>query len=564
MERPDTQARRARSSSPPFGGTMKAAARAQLVDKLNREARSMRYVDYDRLKELAEEAFEVACIRDEHGLQYSYGKAAARAMLADRACTLGDWSQTRTLATQALASLDNGTPSVALFDALEVAGWASFYTGDYVDALDHAERALKVAEQLGDKALQARALDRIANAHDSASHPDVAHEAHVRALELLEAVDEPLLEAVIRNNFAFTLMGVEKLDEALASAQASLDYCETHHCPFLHTGVYDTIATVHMRRGELDRAREDCLLGIELASDVGCDPDLTNTLLSLSRIEALEGNWTEALSSAERALELATTRGMGVERYQCHELISQIYEQQGNHQDALHHYRRFHQLFATRTNEEIASRLALLRVDHQVEAARKDAEILRLRSLALEQEVEERRIAQAQAEAAASLDALTGLFNRRHMPVLAERLSWALANGQACAVALLDIDYFKVLNDTYGHGAGDRMLRIVAGELSQSARRSDAVCRLGGDEFLVLFIDMAADAAHAATERVREAIASQHLDQGGASVAVTVSAGLACAPGGSRAALDTLIHTADMALYEAKRAGRDRLIVRDC
>jgi diguanylate cyclase (GGDEF)-like protein len=371
-----------------------------------------------------------------------------------------------------------------------------------------------------------------------------------------------LLQAVIRNNVAYTHMDVGELDQALRSAELSLAYCESHQCPYLHTGVLDTIAAVHTRRGDLDEAREFCRRGIALAQRIECDPDLTNSLLSLSRIEALEGHWPAALDAAERALALAESRGMGVEEYQCHELISQIYEQQGECREALHHYRRFHQLRQARVDAETASRLTLLRVEHQVDAARKDAEILRLRSLALEQEVEERKIAQAEAEANASLDALTGLFNRRHVPVLAQRLTAALEAGHPSAVALFDIDYFKVLNDTYGHVTGDQVLRAVAEQLSLSARRSDTVCRLGGDEFLVLFVDMSLGAAEAATARIRESVAACLVDRGGGLISVTVSAGLV----GTRARvgidLDALIKEADAALYEAKRSGRNKLVVR--
>ncbi len=562
MERtPDNPDRRGASQTPPPGTGATPEARATLVDQLNRQARSMRYVDYDRQRGFAESAFEAACTRDGTGNVYAYGMAAALSMLADRACNLGDWEQSRRLVSQALGLLDASKPSIALVDALEVDAWTSFYTGDYVDALDKIERALTAAEALGDLALQARALDRLANIHASAAHPDVAFEAHERALALLEQVDEPLLDAIIHNNLAYTLTDIGRLDEALASAEASLAYCETHHCPYLHTGVLDTLASVHTARGELDLASEFCRRGIDLARRCACDPDLANSLLSLSRAATLQGDWKVALDAARQALAVAETRGMGVEEYQCHELMSQIYEQTGDLSEALHHYRRFHQLQQARVNEEAASRLAVLRIEHQVQAARKDAEIQRLRALALAQEVEERRIAQAEAEAKASLDALTGLFNRQHVPVLDQRLAASIESGHSAAVALFDIDRFKQLNDTFGHVVGDHVLRAVAVQLARSARRSDVVCRYGGDEFLVLFTDMDVEEARQAIERVREAVEATTVAHGGGRVSVTLSGGLAGIGPGESADLDTLIERADAALYRAKRGGRNQLVV---
>jgi diguanylate cyclase (GGDEF)-like protein len=284
-------------------------------------------------------------------------------------------------------------------------------------------------------------------------------------------------------------------------------------------------------------------------------------MFMLGRIECARGNWVEAIEAAEQALTIAEKLGRSVEAYRCHELLSDIHERSGDTGLALWHHRRFHELESEKKNGETESRLARLAVEHQVETARKDAEILRLRSLALEREVEERRVAQASLEAAASLDPLTGLFNRRHTAVLREELDKAIENGLSASITMFDIDHFKNVNDQHGHATGDKVLIAIAAELRKNARKSDMPCRWGGDEFLVLLVDMDRRAAETAAERLRLAVANSPIACSGVEVPVTLSAGVASADPRLRADFDSLVASADAALYAAKEGGRNRVCV---
>jgi len=247
-----------------------------------------------------------------------------------------------------------------------------------------------------------------------------------------------------------------------------------------------------------------------------------------------------------------------VEEYTCHELLSRIHEQRGDMDVALAEYRCFHDLEGARFNEESETRLVHLRVQHQLDSARKDAEIHRLRSLALEREVETRRIAQARLEAQASLDPLTGLYNRRHLEVLGAELGAVTGRGETACLVMLDIDRFKGVNDTHGHLAGDRVLVSIADLLVRNSREADIPCRYGGDEFLVLLAGMERHDGIDAAERLRAAVESTRIDFNGAEISVTISAGIACTD--QLTPLPTLISRADDALYAAKMAGRNRVV----
>jgi diguanylate cyclase (GGDEF)-like protein len=158
---------------------------------------------------------------------------------------------------------------------------------------------------------------------------------------------------------------------------------------------------------------------------------------------------------------------------------------------------------------------------------------------------------------AAATDPLTGLLNRRGFFEAAISVMWR-HRGQPTPIGMLvfDLDHFKSINDRFGHGVGDDMLRLFAGVVRQTMRSSDVIGRLGGEEFVALLPGTLADAARAA-ERVRVAFAAARIASNGRHVAGTVSVGVAC--GSPWSAVELLIARADTALYRAKTNGRDRV-----
>jgi two-component system, cell cycle response regulator len=161
-------------------------------------------------------------------------------------------------------------------------------------------------------------------------------------------------------------------------------------------------------------------------------------------------------------------------------------------------------------------------------------------------------------------DELTGLYNRRYLLAHLDELM-ARVNGDGAGAALLmfDIDRFKRVNDTYGHAAGDDVLRQIAARALDSVRSVDLVARLGGEEFAVVMPETGLAVAAAVADRLRLAVASKAfvLSIGGERLAVTVSIGVTTASAGGDDR-DQLLKRADDALYEAKSAGRDRVVAR--
>ena len=172
----------------------------------------------------------------------------------------------------------------------------------------------------------------------------------------------------------------------------------------------------------------------------------------------------------------------------------------------------------------------------------------------------ENELARHELEKLAHRDGLTGLINRRYFMLRAEaELLRAHRYERSVTVGMADLDFFKRINDTYGHAAGDVVLKTFAQMLLDSVRQTDLVCRYGGEEFAFVFPESTVEEARMLAERFRQRFAEYdiRLPDGG-QVRVTLSIGLADA---SRCLLEEALRHADDALYEAKHQGRNRVIV---
>jgi diguanylate cyclase (GGDEF)-like protein len=179
--------------------------------------------------------------------------------------------------------------------------------------------------------------------------------------------------------------------------------------------------------------------------------------------------------------------------------------------------------------------------------------LAQLFSAVLSRAVRNRALAEA-----AQRDALTGLPNRSALALLAPRLARIVADDPPVGVVMLDIDRFKLINDTHGHDGGDTALRHVAARLQGLVRQGDTLVRWGGEEFCLCLPGTDAEGAHAAAEKLRAGLAAEPVPMpDGTALSLTASLGVAMLGAGEP--LATAVGRADAALYRAKHAGRNRV-----
>jgi diguanylate cyclase (GGDEF)-like protein len=179
------------------------------------------------------------------------------------------------------------------------------------------------------------------------------------------------------------------------------------------------------------------------------------------------------------------------------------------------------------------------------------------RIVALQQELIAAREAM---RTAATYDALTGLLNRREiLDYLKRELSRGRREKHPVSVILADLDYFKRINDQYGHIAGDEVLKEIARRLTAGIRAYDRVGRYGGEEFLVIMPNCDLISAFTRADEIRALISRKPVKAGAVAVNITISMGLAVADNSSVPDPEKLLHEADLGLYKAKQNGRNRV-----
>ena len=155
-------------------------------------------------------------------------------------------------------------------------------------------------------------------------------------------------------------------------------------------------------------------------------------------------------------------------------------------------------------------------------------------------------------------DALTGLYNRRHFENTVEREFLRTRRyGGDLTISIIDIDFFKKINDTYGHLCGDYVLKEVAYIIMDNFRKTDFVFRYGGEEFVVLLTETNLEQSKIPMERLRKSVENYKFSYDGQDIRLTISAGVACNKAEST---QEFLSCADKALYKAKESGRNKVV----
>ena len=340
--------------------------------------------------------------------------------------------------------------------------------------------------------------------------------------------------------------------------------------------LYGNAASLYVKLGRVDEARDAQARAWALARSDPIPLWLANCHYCDAQIALAVDDTAQAIESLRKAAAYAqqVTEVQVAVSPPILRLLAESYARSGDYERAYQTHRRFFAEHESRLGYTRQARFFAERMRHEVETLRLERD--QARALQRQSEVAKAQLAEmnsqlathiAEVEALQKLleeqairDSLTGLFNRRYWDVtLPARIALAERSRRKLAVAEIDLDNFKQLNDTHGHQAGDEVLREFGALLTQRARVSDLVCRVGGEEFCILFEDATMEIAVTRLEEILEAFREHEFAIGPNVVSgLTFSAGVALFPGDGGAP-EELLRRADKRLYEAKRSGRGKV-----
>ncbi len=473
--------------------------------------------------------------------------------------------------------------------ALSLRGEQNALRGLYTSAIADLKEAYTLEHEHGTPAREVYVLNAIANlyADRNVKDYDNALQYYRKTLEAHEQSGNVQGQATALFNIGSTLESQEKLSEALKTLQRSLELDRQRGVPEDIAVDEKAVAVVLSKLGRHDDA-------LRLLDDVGrlyakgaAPDDVAAFRLSRGIVLKRAGHYAQALPDidAARAYFLAQDNPRFLEKI--HDERAQVLAALGDWREAFTargEYEKVHQKLQDRLLDERTTRL---RVQFDSEQQKRQNELLERENAAAQRELKyaasvrnwqmvalilslagiaalavlmtrQVKLARTMRDLALT-DELTRLPNRRHFLALAEAaLLDAKRHGKPLSLAGLDIDFFKKVNDTYGHAAGDLLLQRVAQALRGAVRPSDAVGRMGGEEFSALLRGADMEQARVIAERMRAAVQALDCSDISPDLKPTISIGLSQVAGDNER-LDALCKRADDALYRAKESGRNRV-----
>ena len=412
--------------------------------------------------------------------------------------------------------------------------------GDAPSAWQNALRAVELLDETATEQIRAEHLFGLGMALQRTRSFDDARNRYQTALKLAERTGDVHLRLKILNNLAW-------LEDDAGDFRRSSEVGErmtafaSEHGVVLDAGCLDTIAHAQLMLGEY-AAAERTLQPLLQDQHLEARPTegLAEALRTAAEAQRLQGNLDSAQATLDRCIRFCEDRGLGLNRVEAMEEQGSLYAAHGNFEKAFRQHIAFHAAYVALLAAEREANSRTLQAVFETNEARHEGQ--RFRELALR-------------------DPLTGLPNRRYVDSeLPAILGNASDQRTPLALGLLDIDHFKLVNDTYSHAVGDQVLMQIGkilGEAALASRPAGLAARMGGEEFLLV---LTGELLGERFEALRKRIESHSWDRIAQNLAITVSVGVTKVRPG-RATQSALLGRADRFLYIAKNAGRNKVVI---
>jgi diguanylate cyclase (GGDEF)-like protein len=457
-------------------------------------------------------------------------------------------------------------------DCLSFLGAVYHRLGDVNTATEYTRGALQINLTLGDEGAVISSLNNFGMLYIEIGEDRESARLFEDALERARVAKDVARQVTAIANLGEVLPRLARAEEAAVLLREGLQLAEAYGLEVLEAPLLTNLADALTMLGRLEEALEVYVQALEVVRDGGPPEGEIHCQLGMARINLRLSNLEASLEDTERALASAQDLNLHELSSQAHRLLSEIHKGFGDYGRALYHLEQHFELDRKRRDDLAERRLRAVNAQFEVRRARSEAEIERLRNVELARALKrleeldrektdllrEVRRKSRELEALAFKDSLTGLPNRRHLEnLLHKEFQKASANGVPLPVAILDVDDFKRINDTFSHEIGDAVLIQIAQILTNGLRAFDVAARYGGEEFVLMLPRTKPEQALTICERLLSAVERFDWHSVHPELQVTISVGLSS--DSTLPSPDRLLSVADAKLYEAKRAGKNRV-----
>lgn len=371
-----------------------------------------------------------------------------------------------------------------------------------------------------------------------------------KALPIAQELQQDDLSRTLFVNFSDYYLNSQDLEQASHFAQRALDVDKALDNPLSLSNIYFILGKIEIAKQNYPEAINHYQKIIRLSQNASLNIH-AEALLALARCHLGLGDQAQALSYCEMALAKAIETEDFFAQVACHLEFSKLYKAQEKYQQSLYHFESFYHLKDKLMNEQTEKMRQALEIYYDTEALRRESEMQTRKNEVLKSYIYELEILHQEVHELSMRDHLTGLYNRRY---LFEYLGLARDKVKHISVAIIDVDHFKQINDTYSHETGDEVLKSLANLLTSFSRGNDIIARYGGEEFVIIFPNTTLNNATKACQRLYDMSREHSWSSTYPDLKVTFSVGISY---GKSEDHNHLLVQADQKLYKAKNAGRN-------
>lgn len=482
----------------------------------------------------------------------------------ERSFRLNHYADALTLATQARESFSVAGDRASEAVALGWMGGCLTQQSRYQEAIEHLKQALARFEELDRMDLAGRALNYMAIVFEELGDVEHAVQVYEQGLAIARRADQMEMVGRLLANLGDLYVVSGEIEKALPLVREAAELLQQHGEDSLFGWCLCAIARIHDQQGETEAAMDYFQRSLAAAEKGGALRTQAEVRTGLGSLMVRTGDYAGGTAQLYRALDLAEQAGVRREIFKTHQALAEAHERAGHTEEALRHFKTFHQVRSEMYDEIAKAKVSSLAAAWELERERLETDLSHLRNIELAEALGQ---LERQAEELRRLtirDALTGVFNRRYLDeVLPGELERCRRYRTPFSLAMADVDQFKSVNDTLSHAVGDQALKRLAELMTAALRRSDLLARYGGEEFVLAFPETPLAGALEVCERMRQAIEAHPWSAIHPDLKVSISFGVVGDQGavtrGSLADWERLLVLADARLYEAKQQGRNRV-----